>query len=266
MYMANLTRADLATQQLYRDKEIMRQERKRLELLLTQVKATAEQLKNARDHHLSADAMAKDAKTIDTLMASIRNVRDFRRLNRATRKSLYDKANTSIALTMTMVLGADNRALIEDVDGEDGMAIWELLATENEENCENPIGRKLDDIRALTQDEDGHGPRKSAFHFSRVAVQCTSLIQMMNRARRSRIDSGGLDPNNEAAELKMPHEHLPVLEGLLAMKSGSSIRCTQAAAFHMESIAVPRMYQGLARRYREVRHDIAKTIARFNPC
>ena len=260
--MADLTRQDEIAAALSADIESVRNEKKILDLIMKQVEVAEKQLKAAQSHHLGADAMAKNAKTLDTLMYSIRNVKDFHRLDRATRRSLYDKANTSIAMTMTMVLGAKYRALLDDIDGEDGMAIWELLAADNEDNCEDPIGRKLDEIRALTQDDDGHEPRKSAFHFSKVAVHCVALIHMMNRDRRSRIDSGGLDPHSEEAELKMPHEHRPTLKGLLAMKGGSSIRCTMKAAYHIESIAYPRLYQGLAKRYREVRHNIATLISK----
>ena len=122
-FMADLTRQDEIAAALSADIESVRNEKKILDLIMKQVEVAEKQLKAAQSHHLGADAMAKNAKTLDTLMYSIRNVKDFHRLDRATRRSLYDKANTSIAMTMTMVLGAKYRALLDDIDGEDGMAI-----------------------------------------------------------------------------------------------------------------------------------------------
>ena len=141
------------------------------------------------------------------------------------------------------------------------MAIWEMLATENEEDCANPIDRKLEEIRAIKQDQQGQERRKSVFHFSAISVECTSLIHMMNRDRRARIDGGGLDPSSEEAILRMPHEHIPALEGLIVAKGGGAVRCTKAAAYHMHSTAMPIMYKGLGPRYREIKHKIATKVA-----
>ena len=248
VYIANLTAEDkIAIDEAMECKENLKNLRNEREWVLGQLKIAQEQLKIAQTHHTSAETMAKDAKTINTLLNNVRSLDDFLKLNRTTRKSLYDKANSNIARTMTMVLGADHRALLDDVDGEDGMAIWEMLHTENEENCPDPVGRKLDEIRALAQDNDGMGPRQCTYHFNNVKVHCISLIHMMNRVRRARIDGGGLRVNSPGAILKMPHEHIPALEGLLSLKGKQTVRCTQETAYMLESTALPRLYHGLAR-------------------
>ena len=149
-YVADLTAEDkIAIAEALECKENLQNLRDERDWVLGQLKLAQEQLKVAQTHRTSADAMAKDAKTINTLLGSVRSLNDFLKLNRTTRRSLYDKANSNIARTMTMVLGADHRALLDDVDSQDGMAIWEMLHTDNEEDCADPVGRKLDEIRAL---------------------------------------------------------------------------------------------------------------------
>ena len=129
------------------------------------IKALQEQLAISEQHHVSAATMAKDVKTINTLLHNVRNLEDFLKLDKDTRRALYHKANTTIAMVLTMVLGADYRALLDEIDSEDGMAIWEMLATENEEDCANPIDRKLEEIRAIKQDQQGQHHRNLICQF-----------------------------------------------------------------------------------------------------